>query len=214
MELIKQTSLIEQANVHAARNHRLLFGMIILYFLTMIPIIFLYVGEVRNRQNNDIEIVYVNPAGDFVRIEPGSINYIHAIRYIIKQYIIMQRTVTKDYQYTMQQVWKSRYLLTQNALQCLMKDAYNPENKDCETTQLWMQGIKVDVFNITIMATETDYRYLVQWIEKHSTDDQSKEIKKQGYFKMVKITPSVSTINNGNLTEWSIDYYSIDEEGI
>ncbi|KPA09016.1 hypothetical protein MHK_010777 [Candidatus Magnetomorum sp. HK-1] len=215
MELIKQTSLIEQANLHAARNYKLLFGMIILYFVTMVPLIGLYVGEVRSRQSNEIEIIYVNPAGDFVRIEQGGIHHIQAIRYIIKKYITMQRTVTKDYQYTMQQVWNSRYLLTQNALHCLMNDAYNPDpqiNEKSETTRLWMQGIKVDLLNITIMATETDFRYLVQWTEKHSKDEAFEEIKKQGYFKMVKIKPSVKTIKNGNLTEWSIDYYSIDEE--
>ncbi|KPA14555.1 hypothetical protein MHK_005237 [Candidatus Magnetomorum sp. HK-1] len=217
MELIKQTSLIEQANLHATRNYKLLFGMIALYFVTMVPLIVLYVGEIRSRQSNEIEIVYVNPAGDFVRIEQGNINHIQAIRYIIKKYITMQRTVTKDYEYTMQQVWKSRYLLTQNAMKCLMKDSYNPDpqiNKESKTTRLWMQGIKVDVLNITIMATETDFRYLVQWTEKHSKDEKSQEIKKQGYFKMVKIKPSVNTIKNGNLTEWSIDYYSIDEEGV
>ncbi|KPA10311.1 hypothetical protein MHK_009487 [Candidatus Magnetomorum sp. HK-1] len=216
MELIKQKSLIEQADLHAVRNYRLLFGMIVLYFVTIIPLIVLYVGEVRSRQSNEIEIIYVNPTGDFVRIEQGDINHIQAIRYIIKKYITMQRTVTKDYQYSMQQVWNSRYLLTQNALQCLMEDSYNPDpqiNKNSETKRLWIQGVKVDVLNITIMATETDYRYLVQWIENHSKDEKSKKIKKQGYFKMVKITPSAKTINNGNLTEWSIDYYSIDNEG-
>jgi hypothetical protein len=87
MELIKQTSLIEQANLHATRNYRLLFGMIALYFVTMVPLTYLYVGEVRSRQSNEIEIIYVNPAGDFVRIEQGSINHIQAIRYIIKRYI-------------------------------------------------------------------------------------------------------------------------------
>ena len=214
MELMKQKSLIEQANLHALRNYRLLIGMVVLYFVTIIPLIILYTGEVRSRQNNDIEIVYVNPSGDFVRIEQGRINHIHAIRFIIKKYITMQRTVTKDYQYTMQQVWKSRYLLTQNALKCLMKDSYNPDNKESETKKLWMNGVKVDVLGVTIMATETDYRYLVQWTEKHSADGKSEEIKKQGYFKMVKITPSASTVSNGNLSEWSIDYYSIDEEGI
>jgi hypothetical protein len=217
MELLKQTSLIEQAKLYSARSYKLLFGMIIFYFVTMIPLIFLYVGEVRSRQSRDIEIIYINPAGDFVRIEQGHINHIQAIRYIIKKYITMQRTVTKDYQYTMQQVWNSRYMLTQNALQCLEKDTYNPDpqiNKESESIRLWKQGVKVDVLNITIMTTETDYRYLVQWIEKHSKDETSEEIKHQGYFKMVKIKPSAKTIKNGNLTEWSIDYYSIDEEGI
>jgi hypothetical protein len=96
-----------------------------------------------------------------------------------------------------------------------MEDSYNPDpqiNKESKTKRLWMQGIKVDVLNITIMATETDFRYFVQWTEKHSKDEKSQEIKKQGYFKMVKIKPSVNTIKNGNLTEWSIDYYSIDDE--
>jgi len=213
MDLIQQTSLIDQANLFAARNYKLLSAMIILYVLSIVPLGFLYLKEVKNRHNKEIKIVYINPAGDFVHIKHGNIAQIHTIRYLIKKYITMQRTVTKDYQYSMQQVWKSRYLLTQNALKCLIKDSYNPDsrsNKESETTRLWKQGIKVDVSNITIMATETDYRYFVQWTEKHSTDDKSKELQIQGYFKMVKIKPSAKTIQNGNLTKWAIDYYSME----
>jgi len=215
MELLKQTSLIDQANLFAARNYKLLLAMIILYIVSIIPLGFLYLKEVRNRHNKEIKIVYVNPVGDFVQIKQGNIAYIYAIRHLIKKYITMQRSVTKDYKYSMRQVWESRYLLTQNALQCLMKDSYNPDvqiNKENETTRLWKQGFKVDVSNITIMATETDYRYFVQWVEKHLKDDKSKEVQKQGYFKMVKIEPSAKTIQNGNLTEWAIDYYSIEGE--
>jgi len=217
MELIQQTSLINQANLYASRNYKLLLAMIGLYIVSIFPLTFLYVGEIRNKQNNEIKLIYINPAGDLVRLEQGKMDHIHAIRFLIKKYITMQRTVTKDYKYTMQQVWNSRYLLTENALQCLLNDPYNPDpqvNRESETTRLWKQGINVDVSNIVMMTTDTDYRYLVQWTETHSENDKLQEIKKQAYFKMVRIKPTGKTIQYGNLTEWSIDYYSMNEGDI
>ena len=180
-----------------------------------IPLIWHHINVIQNTDKSPVEVVYVNPAGDFVKLNQGNIAETEAIRHVITKYITMQRSVSKDYGFSMKQVWNSRYLLTQNASQCLVIDPYNPDqqiNKVNETAKLWKQGIKVDVDRINVMATDEEFRYLVRWIEKRSNENKAWTEQKEGFFKVARIKPTVRTIRNGNLTEWAIDYYSINDE--
>ena len=215
MELKQQTSLIEQAKIETSRWFWFAVGEFIFFMILIIPLTWHYINVIQNTDKTPVEIVYVNPAGDFIKLNQGNVAESESIRHVITKYITMQRTIIKDYQFSMKQVWNSRYLLTQNASQCLNLDPYNPDqqiNKTNETTRLWKQGIRVDVDRVSVMATDEDFRYLVRWIEKRSNKKIAWTEDKEGFFKVARIKPTVRTIRNGNLTEWAIDYYSINNE--